>query len=71
MIRETQRKAEQAGLPNIRLYLRDFIADGTGLPDDSSDYLMLFNLLHAEHPEALLREFYPILEPGGLLGIMH
>jgi len=71
MIRETKCKAEQAGLPNIKLYLRDFIANGTGLPDAGSDYVMLFNLLHAEHPEGLLLESYRILAHGGLLGIMH
>jgi ubiquinone/menaquinone biosynthesis C-methylase UbiE len=51
--------------------LRDFISDGTGLPDASVDYVMLFNLLHAERPEPLLCEAYRILAPGGMLGIMH
>ena len=71
MIQETRRKAERAGLANIQLYERDFITDGTGLPDSVADYVMLFNILHAEHPEQMLQESYRILMPGGLLGIMH
>jgi ubiquinone/menaquinone biosynthesis C-methylase UbiE len=71
MIEKTKRRAGQAGLRNIRLYLRDFITDGTGFPDASADYVMLFNLLHADHPEQLLCESYRILAPRGVLGIMH
>jgi ubiquinone/menaquinone biosynthesis C-methylase UbiE len=32
---------------------------------------VLFNILHAEQPERLLRESYRVLVPGGLLGIIH
>jgi ubiquinone/menaquinone biosynthesis C-methylase UbiE len=71
MIDETRHKAEQAGLANIRLYLRDFIAQGTGLPDSMADYVMMFNLLHAEEPLQLLHECFRIMEPGAQLGIMH
>ncbi len=35
MVAQTKRKAEQEGLNNIRCCLRDFIEDGTGLPDSS------------------------------------
>ena len=71
MIEETRRKAEHAGLLNVSLCLRDFVADGTGFPDSLVDYVMLFNLLHAEHPEKLLQECYRILTPSGLLPIIH
>ncbi len=71
MIEKTRRKAERAGLLNISLYLRDFVTDGTGLSDSLADYVMLFNLLHAEHPEKLLQECYRILTSSGLLAIMH
>lgn len=71
MIKETRRKADRAGLTNIKLYLRDFITDGTGLSDSVADYVMLLNILHAEHPEQLLQESYRVLAAGGLLAIMH
>ncbi|MFC1497728.1 class I SAM-dependent methyltransferase [Verrucomicrobiota bacterium] len=71
MIEETRHKAEAAGCLNINLSSRDFVADGTGLADSFADYVMLFNLLHAEHPEQLTQESFRILKSGGLLAIMH
>jgi len=71
MVEATRRKADEAGLANIRVERRDFVTDGTGLPDASVDYVMLFNILHCERPEVLLREAWRILSPGGRLGIMH
>ena len=71
MIAETRRKAERGSLRNVRLYLRDFVSDGTGLPSGFVDYVMLFNILHAENPGQLLAEAFRILRPGGTLGIMH
>jgi len=71
MIEATRRKAEVAGLNNIRLCLRDIMADGTGLPDAGTDYVMLFNILHCEQPGTLLAEAYRVLRPSGRLGIIH
>lgn len=71
MIAATARKAREAGLSNVVTRCRDFVTDGTGLPDGSVDYVMLFNILHAEEPVVLLREAHRVLSPGGLLGVMH
>jgi SAM-dependent methyltransferase len=71
MIRATGAKAETAGLANVKLHLKDFAAEGTGLPDASVGYVMLFNILHAEEPGRLLREAYRILAPGGTAAVMH
>jgi ubiquinone/menaquinone biosynthesis C-methylase UbiE len=71
MIRVTSSKAEDAGLTNVRLHLRDFVAEGTGLPDASVGFVMLFNILHAEEPDRLLHEAYRILAPGGTAAVMH
>ena len=71
MIEATRKKARQRNLNNVRLYQRDFASDGTGLPDASVDYVMLYNLLHAEEPTRLLSEASRILRDGGTVGIMH
>ncbi|MDP2653702.1 MAG: class I SAM-dependent methyltransferase [Candidatus Omnitrophota bacterium] len=71
MIHETDREAEKAGLRNVKTILRDFMAKGTGLEDESVDYVMLFNILHIEHPEILLRESSRILRGTGRLGVIH
>lgn len=71
MIDATKEKAETANLSNIQTCLRDFMAEGSGLDPESVDYVMLFNILHAEQPVGLLREAWRILRPGGKAGIMH
>jgi ubiquinone/menaquinone biosynthesis C-methylase UbiE len=71
MISSTRAKAQQYNLSNVRLSQRDFVSGGTGLPDNSVDYVMLFNILHAEAPDILLAEAFRILRGGGKLGIMH
>lgn len=71
MIASTKAKAKEHNLANVRLCQRDFVSDGTGLLDASVDYVMLFNILHAEHPAMLLAEAFRILRGGGTLGIMH
>lgn len=71
MIAATKAEAEAGGLENVRTCLRDFFTDGSGLPDASVDYAMLFNILHAQSPAVLLREAFCVLSPGGKLGIIH
>jgi ubiquinone/menaquinone biosynthesis C-methylase UbiE len=71
MIRITKTEVAKAELNNVNTILRDIIADGTGLPDESVDYVMLFNILHLETPELLLKEAHRILRSGRKLGIIH
>lgn len=71
MVAATQAKARALGLTNVEARLRDFVAEGTGLPDGEVGYAMLFNLLHAQEPLVLLREAWRILRPTGILGIVH
>ena len=70
MVKVTQAKAEAEGLRNVRIYLRDFVTEGTGLFPFSMDYAMLFNILHADRPE-MLRRVLSHLESSGLLAIIH
>jgi SAM-dependent methyltransferase len=71
MVAETLRKAAEAQLTNVVGIVRDFVAEGTGLPDAHAERAMLFNILHIEQPLALLREAHRILSPGGQLSIIH
>lgn len=65
------KRAKTEGLPNVRAELRDFVEQGTGVPEGSQGYAMVFNLLHIENPLALLREAYRILQPGGIVSVIH
>jgi ubiquinone/menaquinone biosynthesis C-methylase UbiE len=71
MISLTRQEAEKHHLRNIKTVLGDFMTHGTGLKDQSVDYVMLFNILHIEQPDVLLKESYRILRPCGKLGIIH
>lgn len=71
MIKRVAERANEEKLNNIKMMLRDFVNEGSGLEDKSVDYAMLFNILHAEKPEALLKEAYRILKPEGKLGVIH
>ncbi|MFA5168884.1 MAG: class I SAM-dependent methyltransferase [Candidatus Omnitrophota bacterium] len=71
MIRITDQEAKKQGIHNVRVLLRDFMAEGSGLPDARVDYVMLFNILHLEDPLVLLKEAKRVLKPDGKLGIIH
>lgn len=71
MIELVREKCESEGVGNIRPILRDFVAEGTGLPDGSMDTALLFNILHHEKPVALLREAFRVLRPAGIAAVVH
>jgi ubiquinone/menaquinone biosynthesis C-methylase UbiE len=71
MIRITGEEAQKNGLKNVQTILRDFMGEGSGLPDGSVDYVMVFNILHLEKPMVLMNEAKRILKAGGKLGIIH
>jgi ubiquinone/menaquinone biosynthesis C-methylase UbiE len=71
MILTTQEKAQKAGLGNVVAVQRDFATLGTGIPDGSCEYVMLFNILHAEEPLKILAETRRILTSGGRVGVIH
>lgn len=71
MIRATEEATKNQKVNNVQTILRDFVSQGSGLPDDSIDYVMLFNILHAEKPDILLKEANRILKMNGKIGIIH
>ena len=71
MIQTVQKTASEAGLENVIAIWRDFMTEGTGLPDNSCEYVMLFNILHADEPLKILSEANRILAPGGKVGVIH
>jgi SAM-dependent methyltransferase len=71
MIDRLNQRIDEIKLPNIKVIKRDFVNEGTRLKDGSVDYVLLFNILHAENPDVLLNETYRILKPGGKAGIIH
>jgi len=71
MIENLNQKIQNQQIDNIRLEKRDILAYTTGLPDNSIDYVMLFNILHHESPMEFVDEAYRILKSNGKIGIIH
>ncbi len=71
MIEVTKNEAAKNSIRNLKVIIRDFMTEGTGLKSESVDYAMLFNILHLENPVSLLLEVNRILRKGGRVGIIH
>lgn len=71
LVSSLQAKVRGNGLGNVAAKVRDFVRDGTGLPDASVAHAMAYNILHIEAPVDLLREAHRVLKPGGILSIIH
>lgn len=71
MVSETRKRAAGAGVNNVIVETRDFLAEGCGRPNGSASFVMLFNILHLDDPVKLLREAHRVLRVGGVLGVIH
>jgi tRNA G37 N-methylase Trm5 len=49
LVTRLQHKASANRLFNIHAQSRDFVSQGTGLPDQSVDHAMAYNILHIDH----------------------
>ena len=71
MIEHVKAAAAENGIRNIVYYHDDFGRAVDLLGEESVNYVMLFNILHGEEPQALLTAAYTLLAPGGKAGIIH
>lgn len=71
MVATTTDRAAAAGLTNIRATVRDVFTSGYDLAPASCSAALLFNILHAEDPVALLRSARDIVRPGGTIAVIH
>jgi SAM-dependent methyltransferase len=71
MIARTTERARDAGLKNVVCRERDVMAQGFGLPADSIDAALLFNILHCEFPETLLQHAAHVVREGGHVLVIH
>jgi tRNA G37 N-methylase Trm5 len=71
MIKRLKEKAQREKIYNIKINKTDFAKVGTNLAESSIDYVMLFNILHAEETLTLLKETYRILKYNAKVGIIH
>jgi ubiquinone/menaquinone biosynthesis C-methylase UbiE len=71
MLTATAARVTQAGLHNVVVEQRDFVAEGCGRAAGSMRLAMLFNILHIEDPVRLLTEAHRVVRPGGRIGVIH
>ncbi len=71
MISRLSQRVTEENLSNVIIHQNNFVNEGTLLNDNSIEYAMLFNILHAENPVKLLKEAFRILKPGGKIRIIH
>ena len=71
MIETAALNCQKAGLSNVTLIERDILELGTGLESNSTDMVLLFNILHFSEKSVLLKEAARILKQGGVIAIIH
>ncbi len=71
MIERAAENARMAGVENVSFLCRDVLEGGTGLPSDSTDLVLLFNILHSPERVEMLKESSRILKTSGRIAIIH
>jgi SAM-dependent methyltransferase len=71
MVARTQQRAREAGLTNVFCQQRDVVEAGYGMPRQSADGCLVFNILHGENPIGLLGQAAALVRPGGWVWAIH
>ena len=71
MVARTEERARAANLDNVVCRQRDVMEHGFGLPPNSVDAVLLFNILHCESPESLLKHAAHTVQEGGHVLVIH
>ena len=69
--KELESKLKINNITNVIPFTQDFISSGTGLQNEEVDYVMLFNILHADESIDILKETFRILKKKGRVGVIH
>jgi SAM-dependent methyltransferase len=64
-------KIRNNAVNNVKTMIRDLLGEGSGLKDESVDYVLLFNVLHTQYPRKLLDEAFRILRTNGRAAIIN
>ncbi len=71
MVARTAERAQAAGLRNVDCRQSDIMEQGFDLSAGSVDAVLLFNILHCELPEILLRQAAYVVRKGGFVLVIH
>jgi SAM-dependent methyltransferase len=71
MASRTRRRAAEAGTRNVVVERRDVLSEGFGSASGSLDGCLLFNILHNEHPVAMLTAAASVVRRGGRVFVIH
>jgi len=71
MIEIARENVRKSSLSSVTLRLRDVLEQGTGIEPNSTDMVLLFNILHFNERRILLAEAARILKNGGIVAIIH
>lgn len=58
-------------ISNVVVAEKDILEDNIDMVSNSTDYIMLFNIMHYEKPTEFLQISYDLLTSGGKVGIIH
>jgi ubiquinone/menaquinone biosynthesis C-methylase UbiE len=71
LIRELDARLKKNNINNVILFNKDFINEETAFQNEEVDFVMLFNIMHAEWSAEILKETHRILREKGKVGVIH